>query len=118
LLAGIGALAIPGLGPFIAAGPIMGVLAGLGAGAATGLALEAGTFPAGAGGFEAGAFTVEVAAALPDDPESTELRWCRSRIVSTSERTMKPMNAPVSNPAIGLRLAMAKKIVTSKGRSK
>ncbi len=36
LLAGIGALAIPGLGPFIAAGPIMGALAGLGAGAATG----------------------------------------------------------------------------------
>jgi len=36
LLAGIGALAIPGLGPFIAAGPIMGALAGLGAGAVTG----------------------------------------------------------------------------------
>ena len=36
LLAGIGALAIPGLGPFIAAGPIMGALAGVGAGAATG----------------------------------------------------------------------------------
>lgn len=36
LLAGIGALAIPGLGPFIAAGPIMAALAGLGAGAATG----------------------------------------------------------------------------------
>ncbi len=30
-LAGIGALAIPGLGPFIAAGPIMGLLAGAGA---------------------------------------------------------------------------------------
>ena len=30
LLAGIGALAIPGLGPFIAAGPIMGALAGAG----------------------------------------------------------------------------------------
>ena len=29
LLAGIGALAIPGVGPFIAAGPIMGALAGL-----------------------------------------------------------------------------------------
>ena len=36
LLAGIGALAIPGLGPFIAAGPIMGALAGLGSGAALG----------------------------------------------------------------------------------
>jgi hypothetical protein len=36
LLAGIGALAIPGVGPFIAAGPIMGALAGMGAGAATG----------------------------------------------------------------------------------
>ena len=36
LLAGIGALAIPGLGPFIAAGPIMGALAGLGVGATTG----------------------------------------------------------------------------------
>jgi hypothetical protein len=36
LLAGIGALAIPGLGPFIAAGPIVGALAGLGAGAAVG----------------------------------------------------------------------------------
>jgi hypothetical protein len=30
-LAGVGALAIPGLGPFIAAGPIMGMLAGAGA---------------------------------------------------------------------------------------
>src|SRR5690242_2895706 len=36
LLAGIGALAIPGLGPFIAAGPIMAGLAGLGAGGAIG----------------------------------------------------------------------------------
>lgn len=36
LLAGIGSLAIPGVGPFIAAGPIMGALAGVGAGAATG----------------------------------------------------------------------------------
>ena len=36
LLAGIGALAIPGVGPFIAAGPIMGALAGLGVGAAAG----------------------------------------------------------------------------------
>src|SRR5262245_814349 len=33
LLAGIGALAIPGVGPFIAAGPIMGFLGGAGAGA-------------------------------------------------------------------------------------
>src|SRR5262249_6068346 len=36
LLAGIGTLAIPGFGPFIAAGPIMGTLAGLGAGGAVG----------------------------------------------------------------------------------
>src|SRR5204862_6761196 len=36
LLAGIGALAIPGLGPFIAAGPIMGALAGAGAGGVVG----------------------------------------------------------------------------------
>src|SRR6202041_3575859 len=36
LLAGIGALAIPGLGPFIAAGPIMAALAGLGVGGALG----------------------------------------------------------------------------------
>jgi hypothetical protein len=35
-LAGIGAVAIPGLGPFIAAGPIMAALAGLGAGGAAG----------------------------------------------------------------------------------
>jgi hypothetical protein len=35
-LAGIGALAIPGVGPLIAAGPIMGALAGVGAGAVTG----------------------------------------------------------------------------------
>ena len=36
LLAGIGMLAIPGLGPFIAAGPIMGALAGVGVGGAVG----------------------------------------------------------------------------------
>jgi hypothetical protein len=36
VLAGIGVLAIPGLGPFIAAGPIMAGLAGLGVGGAVG----------------------------------------------------------------------------------
>jgi len=35
-LVGIGALAIPGLGPFIAAGPIMAALAGVGVGTAVG----------------------------------------------------------------------------------
>jgi hypothetical protein len=35
-LAGIGVLAVPGLGPFIAAGPIMGALAGAGAGGTIG----------------------------------------------------------------------------------
>src|ERR1700709_896476 len=36
VLAGIGALAIPGVGPFIAAGPIMAGLAGLGGGGGVG----------------------------------------------------------------------------------
>lgn len=36
LLVGIGALAIPGVGPFIAAGPIMAALAGVGVGGAIG----------------------------------------------------------------------------------
>lgn len=36
LLAGIGALAIPGFGPFIAAGPIMAALAGVGVGGTVG----------------------------------------------------------------------------------
>ncbi len=36
LLAGIGALAIPGIGPLIAAGPIMAALAGAGVGGALG----------------------------------------------------------------------------------
>jgi hypothetical protein len=36
LLAGIGALAIPGVGPFIAAGPIVGALAGIGSGGVVG----------------------------------------------------------------------------------
>ena len=36
LLAGIGALAIPGVGPLIAAGPIMATLSGIGVGAASG----------------------------------------------------------------------------------
>jgi hypothetical protein len=36
LLAGIGALAIPGVGPLIAAGPIMGTLAGIGSGGVVG----------------------------------------------------------------------------------
>jgi len=36
LLAGIGALSIPGIGPFIAAGPIMGALGGIGAGGVAG----------------------------------------------------------------------------------
>jgi hypothetical protein len=36
LLAGLGALAIPGLGPFVAAGPIMAALSGAAVGAAVG----------------------------------------------------------------------------------
>jgi hypothetical protein len=36
LLAGLGTLAIPGLGPFIAAGPIMAALSGAAAGATAG----------------------------------------------------------------------------------
>jgi len=36
LLAGIGALAIPGMGPFVAAGPILASLAGIGVGGAVG----------------------------------------------------------------------------------
>src|SRR6187399_2527761 len=36
LLAGIGALAIPGLGPFIAAGPLLAALSGAAAGATVG----------------------------------------------------------------------------------
>ena len=36
LLAGIGALAIPGLGPFVAAGPLLAALSGAAAGAAVG----------------------------------------------------------------------------------
>ncbi len=36
LLAGLGALAIPGVGPLLAAGPILSALAGLGAGGAVG----------------------------------------------------------------------------------
>ena len=36
LLAGIGSIAIPGVGPFIAAGPIMGALAGIGSGGVVG----------------------------------------------------------------------------------
>jgi hypothetical protein len=41
MLAGIGALAIPGVGPLIAAGPIMGTLAGAGAGGAVGTLIGA-----------------------------------------------------------------------------
>lgn len=36
LLAGLGALGIPGVGPFIAAGPLIGALAGIGVGSAVG----------------------------------------------------------------------------------
>jgi hypothetical protein len=36
LLAGLGALAIPGVGPFLAAGPLLGTLAGIGVGGAVG----------------------------------------------------------------------------------
>ncbi|HEX5070786.1 MAG TPA: hypothetical protein VFV78_11285 [Vicinamibacterales bacterium] len=41
LLAGIGAIAIPGIGPFIAAGPLMATLAGAGAGGAVGTLIGA-----------------------------------------------------------------------------
>lgn len=41
LLAGIGSLAIPGVGPFIAAGPLMAALAGSGVGGSVGLIVGA-----------------------------------------------------------------------------
>lgn len=41
LLVGIGALAIPGLGPFIAAGPLMSALAGSGVGGSLGMLIGA-----------------------------------------------------------------------------
>jgi len=41
ILAGIGALAIPGLGPFIAAGPLMAALAGSGVGGGLGMLIGA-----------------------------------------------------------------------------
>jgi hypothetical protein len=41
VLAGIGAIAIPGVGPLIAAGPIMAALAGVGAGGAVGTLIGA-----------------------------------------------------------------------------
>jgi hypothetical protein len=41
LLAGIGVPTIPGLGPFIAAGPIMGALAGIGSGGVVGVVIGA-----------------------------------------------------------------------------
>ena len=41
LLAGIGAIAIPGLGAFIAAGPLLGLLSGSAIGGATGLVIGA-----------------------------------------------------------------------------
>jgi hypothetical protein len=43
LLAGVGLLAIPGLGPFIAAGPIRAALAGLGVGGVAGALIGMGT---------------------------------------------------------------------------
>ena len=52
LLAGIGALAIPGVGPFIAAGPIIGVLGGMGVGGAVG-GLTGGLIGAGIPEYEA-----------------------------------------------------------------
>lgn len=41
LAVGVGALSIPGIGPFLAAGPLLGALAGMGAGGAVGGAIDA-----------------------------------------------------------------------------
>jgi hypothetical protein len=54
-LAGIGLLAIPGLGPFVAAGPIMGFLSGVGVGGAVG-GLAGGLIGAGMPEYEAKRF--------------------------------------------------------------
>ncbi len=51
-LAGVGLLAIPGLGPFIAAGPIMGLLSGIGVGGTLG-GLTGGLIGAGMPEYEA-----------------------------------------------------------------
>jgi Protein of unknown function (DUF3341) len=54
-LAGVGLLAIPGLGPFIAAGPIMGLLSGIGVGGTLG-GLTGGLIGAGMPEYEAKRF--------------------------------------------------------------
>ena len=54
-LAGIGALAIPGVGPFIAAGPVLAALSGLGVGGAVG-GLAGGLIGAGMPEYEAKRF--------------------------------------------------------------
>jgi hypothetical protein len=41
LIAGVGAMAIPGIGPILAAGPLLGALAGFGVGGALGGAIDA-----------------------------------------------------------------------------
>src|SRR2546429_519175 len=63
-LVGIGSLAIPGLGPFIAAGPIMATLSGAAVGAATGGLIGA---PVGMGvpGYEAKRYEGELQGSKP-----------------------------------------------------
>ena len=93
LLAGIGALAIPGVGPFIAAGPIMAALSGAAVGATTG-GLVGGFIGMGVPEFEAKRYEGKL-----QGPATTSSRCTRMMAMKTSRerRLQKPARAPMTS---------------------
>ena len=107
LLAGIGALAIPGLGPFIAAGPLLAALSGAAAGATVGgitgaligmgiPEIEAKRYE---GKIKGGNLLISVHTETSDEQKRAETIFKTARaedICSTSEASVpKPKDAPV-----------------------
>ena len=99
LLAGIGALAIPGLGPFIAAGPLMAALSGAAAGATlgglTGSSLRALTAASRRSGSKPRCMTVRSAAATSCSPCTSRARrpsapWKTSSSVTVPATWVRP----------------------------
>ena len=98
-LVGIGALAIPGVGPFIAAGPIMAALAGAAVGAAAG-GLTGALIGLGIPEYEAKQYEGKIlkgTCSFPSTPK-TAMKWTGQRR-SSSARVRKTFPIPVRQPS-------------------
>ena len=117
-LAGIGALAIPGIGPLLAAGPIVAALTGVGvggaiggiAGALVGMGIPEYEAKRYEGRIKGGGYCSPYIATIRTGPRKPRTFWCGlaqrmcrrpARPRRTSRRLINPCHAPVNAPNAG-----------------